>query len=170
MLPAEQVKQWRSQLGSLLVAESIDPKTLDLTPNPVNFSPRSERQLPPAANRLAALDDQLDDMLLEWTNSLKTTLEDPFLQLELLSESQRNEIQEFIKSGQLPTPVSKEFIAGVNEALSGLEEVKITTTDLVASLGKGTPQTLDEVKARFEKLITQHCQGKDLSKVRIIIE
>lgn len=170
MLPAEQVKQWRSQLGSLLVAESIDPKTLDLTPSPVNFSPRSERQLPPAANRLAALDDQLDAMLLEWTNSLKTTLEDPFLQLELLSESQRNEIQEFIKSGKLPTPVSKEFIAGVNEALSGLEEVKITTTDLVASLGKGTPQTLDEVKARFEKLIAQHCQGKDLSKVRIIIE
>ena len=54
--------------------------------------------------------------------------------------------------------------------LSGLEEVKITTSDLVASLGQGTPQTLADVKRRFEQLLKTHCQGKDADKVRIVID
>lgn len=170
LLPAEQVKQWRSDWASLQVAESIDPKTIELTPNPVNFSPRSEGGKASASVRLAQLDNQLTEMLSEWTQSLKSTLADPFLQLDLLSEVQRGEINAFISSGNLSTPVSKEFIAGVNEALSGLEEVKISTMDLVASLGKGTPQTLDDVKARFDELLNKHCKGKDSSKVRIIID
>lgn len=170
LLPAEQVKHWRTEWASLKVAESIDSKELELRPNPVNFSPRVEDNLAPASVRLAALDDQLDTMLIGWTQSLKANLEDPFLRLELLAEEQRREINKFTTSGELPLLVSKEFIAGVNEALSGLEEVKITSVDLVASLGKGTPQTLDDVRASFEKLLAQHCQGKDSSKVRIIIE
>lgn len=170
LLPAEQVKQWRSDWAALQVAESIDPKKLELTANPVNFSPRSEGSQASASERLALLDRLLTEMLSEWTQSLKSTLADPFLQLDLLSEGQRSEINAFIGSGSLSTPVSKEFIAGVNEALSGLEEVKISTMDLVASLGKGTPQTLDDVKARFEELLNTHCKGKDSSKVRIIID
>ncbi len=170
LLPAEQVKQWRADWASLQVAESIDSKTLELTPNPVNFSPRRESGLAPASDRLTQLDDQLTMMLSQWTQSLKSSLADPLLQLDLLSEVQRSEINTFTASGDLPHPVSKEFIAGVNEALSGLEEVKISTSDLVASLGKGTPQTLDDVKARFEELLAKHCKGKDNSKVRIIID
>ncbi len=170
LLPTEQVKQWRDELSSLQEAESIDSKKLDLTPNPVSFSPRTEGQLSNVESRLTALNAQLDTMLTEWTNSLKATLEDPLLQLELLSVEQQADIKSFINSGQLPSPISREFIAGVNEALSGLQEVKINTTILVASLGKGTPQTLDDVKNRFEKMLALHCKGKDLSKVRIIIE
>lgn len=170
MLPTDQVKLWRSEWAALQVADSIDPKVLETVANPVNFSPRTEVSLGAAKDRLSSLDEQLDSMLTDWTTSLKSTLEDPFLQLELLTESQRNEIKAFTTTGELPIPLSNDFIAGINEALSGLEEVKITSIDLVASLGKGTPQTLDDVKERFEALLKKHCQGKDSSKVRIIIE
>ncbi len=72
LLPAEQVKQWRSDWASLQVAESIDPKTIQFTANPsFNFSPRSEGSKASASERLAQLDTQLTEMLSEWTQSLK---------------------------------------------------------------------------------------------------
>ena len=170
LLPDDKVRQWKNNCASLQAAESIDTKTIELTPNPMQFSPRNEGRLAPASDRLAQLDKQLTDMLFDWTQSLKTTLADISLQLDLLSEAQRSEVNAFISSGKLPLPVSKEFVAAVNEALSGLEEVRISTVDLVASLGKGTPQTLDDVKARFNELLAQHCKGKNSTKVRIIID
>ncbi|MCI9689795.1 DUF6079 family protein [Vibrio parahaemolyticus] len=170
LLPADQVKSWRSDWAALQVAESIDPKKLELSPNPVNFSPRTEDTSVAASERLAQLDAQLKTMLADWTFSLKTNLEDPMIQLDLLKPEQKSEIEAFVATGNLPLPVNKEFVDAINQLLSGLEEVKITSADLVASLGKGTPQTLDDVRTRFEALLTQYCQGKDNSKVRIIIE
>lgn len=170
LLPADQVKSWRSDWASLQVAESIDPKKLELSPNPVNFSPRIEDTSVAASERLAQLDAQLKTMLADWSCSLKANLEDPTIQLDLLKPEQKSEIEAFVSTGNLPLPVNKAFVDAINQLLSGLEEVKITSADLVASLGKGTPQTLDDVRARFEALLTQHCQGKDNSKVRIIIE
>ena len=170
LLPSEKIRQWKNNCASLQVAESIDTKTIELTPDPMNFSPRNECNLAPASDRLVKLDKQLTDMLSDWVQSLKTTLADTSLQLDLLSKAQRSEINAFTFSGSLSLPISKEFVAAVNEALSGLEEVKISTMDLVASLGKGTPQTLNDVKARFNELLAQHCKGKDSSKVRIIID
>lgn len=170
LLPDDKVRQWKSNCASLQVAESIDIKTIELAPNPMQFSPRNEGRLAPASDRLAQLDKQLTDMLFDWTRSLKATLTDVSLQLDLLSEAQRSDVKAFTSSGKLPLPVSKEFVAAVNEALSGLEEVRISIVDLVASLGKGTPQTLDDVKVRFNELLAQHCKGKNSSKVRIIID
>ncbi|WP_229626017.1 DUF6079 family protein [Vibrio parahaemolyticus] len=170
LLPADQVKSWRSDWASLQVAESIDPKKLELSPNPVNFSPRTEDTSVAASERLAQLEALLKTMLTDWTCSLKANLEDPTIQLDLLKPEQKTEIEAFISTGNLPLPVNKAFVDAINQLLSGLEEVKITSADLVASLGKGTPQTLDDVRARFEALLTQHCQGKDSSKVRIIID
>lgn len=170
LLPAEQVKTWRGEWAELLVAESINPKQLELTPQPVSFSPRTEANKASACDRLAQLEVRLDTMLVDWTDSLKTTLDDPFIQLELLKPEQKLEISAFIKTGALPDELSSNFIEAVNQVLSGLEEVKITTSDLVASLGQGTPQTLADVKRRFEQLLKTHCQGKDADKVRIVID
>jgi len=170
LLPAEQVKTWRTEWAELLVADSIDPKQLEVNPRPVTFNPRAEATKAPANQRLTKLDDQLDSMLTDWTLSLKATLEDPFIQLDLLHLEQKTEIDDFVTTGELPVPLDKSFIEAVNQVLSGLEEVRISTVKLVASLGQGTPQTLAEIKRRFEQLLKEYCQGKDTDKVRIVID
>lgn len=170
LLPASQIKQWRDELNSLQWAEPLDAQKLALTPNPVNFSPRIERVGTPISQRLEQLDKQLDSLLDKWTRSLQAALQDCTVRLDQLTDAQQSTISQFIESGRLFSPVNEAFVEGVNTLLSGLKQVKITTAELAEGLGKGMPQTIDDIRAQFEKLLTEHCQGKDSSKVRIIIE
>jgi hypothetical protein len=109
-------------------------------------------------------------MLTEWTSTLQTNLADPFIQLDLMKSEQKAEVTEFIESGCLPEPLTKDFVEEVNKVLDGLVAVAITSQELVANLGKGTPQSIDDVRKRFEQLIAERCKGQDSDKVRIVIE
>lgn len=170
LLPSNQVKSWREDWANLQPGITIDSKMLDVNPNPVSFNPRTERDLAPASNRLTRLDDQLDAMLTEWTSTLKTNLDDPLIQLDLMKSEQRAEVTAFINSGCLPEPLTKDFVEEVNKVLDGLIAVPISSDELVASLGKGTPQSVDDIRKRFEQLIAERCKGQDSDKVRIVIE
>lgn len=170
LLPGNQVKNWREDWANLQPASAIDSKMLAVDPNPVSFNPRTDKYLAPASNRLDRLDDQLDAMLTEWTSTLQTNLADPFIQLDLMKSEQKTEVAAFIDSGCLPEPLTKDFIEEVNKVLDGLVAVAITSDELVASLGKGTPQSIDDIRKRFEQLIAERCKGQDSDKVRIVIE
>lgn len=170
LLPSEQVKELKRNLRSLQVAESIDSARIELNPNPVDFSPRSEGSSSSALDRLCQIDTQLNTMLSEWTQSLCSTLQDPSLPIELLADEQREAISAFSQTCDLPQTLSHEFVDSINEVLSGLEEVRISTADLVANLGKGTPQTIDDITLRFEELLKSRCKGKDKTKVRLVID
>ncbi|TMP55065.1 DUF6079 family protein [Pseudoalteromonas sp. S1612] len=170
LLPGNQVKDWREDWANLQPATAIDSKMLAVNPNPVSFNPRTEKDLAPASNRLNRLDDQLDAMLTEWTSTLQTNLADPFIQLDLMKSEQKAEVTEFINSGGLPEPLTKDFVEEVNKVLDGLVAVAITSQELVVSLGKGTPQSVEDVRKRFEQLIAERCKGQDSDKVRIVIE
>jgi predicted ATPase len=169
LLPGAQVKDWREKWANLQPASDIDNKKLAVSPNPVAYNPRTEGAVAPANNRLTQLDDQLDAMLTEWTSTLKSNLADPFIQLDLMKASQKSEVEDFIDSGCLPDPLTKAFIEEVNKVLGGLVPVNISSQDLVASLGKGTPQSVDDIRKRFESLIAERCKGQDSDKVRIVI-
>ena len=159
---------------------SLEKKTFDLSRIEEQYSSkmreieeissRTEKDLAPASNRLNRLDDQLDAMLTEWTSTLQTNLADPFIQLDLMKSEQKAEVTEFINSGGLPEPLTKDFVEEVNKVLDGLVAVAITSQELVVSLGKGTPQSVEDVRKRFEQLIAERCKGQDSDKVRIVIE
>jgi hypothetical protein len=170
LLPSNQVKDWREDWANLEIAIDIDSKMLAADPNPVSFNPRTTKNLAPASNRLNRLDDQLDAMLTEWTSTLQTNVADPLIQLDLMKSEQQAEVTEFIKSGCLPEPLTKDFVEEVNKVLRGLVAVKISSEELVASLGKGTPQSIDDVRKRFESLVSERCKGKDSDNIRIVIE
>ncbi len=171
LLPSSQFTKWRSQWAELKVAQAIEPKSLIVNPNPVSYDPRSEETQIPAINILDALDSQLDTMNNDWIVTLKTNLDDPFIQLELLKPEQKALIEKFINTNQLPSPLSTDFVEAVNQLLSGLEPVKISMDDFLDKLGgKGTPLTLSEITERFQKILSESCQGKDKNKVRLIIE
>jgi hypothetical protein len=67
--------------------------------------------------------------------------------------------------------LTKTFIYAIQEVLSGLVKVVVKTDNLrTALLAGGSPVTPSEMKKRFEDYLGELAKGKDLSKVRIILE
>ena len=59
----------------------------------------------------------------------------------------------------------------MQEALSGLEEVIVTGEDIRrALLTGGSPATPDDLRKRFDALLNERCKGKDVSKLRFVVE
>jgi hypothetical protein len=67
--------------------------------------------------------------------------------------------------------LEQDFVAALQEALSGLTRVTIKISDFRnALLSGGSPITLEEMRKRFEEYIDSLVRGKELSKVRIVFE
>ncbi|HCM5386358.1 TPA: hypothetical protein N3Y94_004014, partial [Klebsiella quasipneumoniae] len=170
LLPAQQLADWRKDAAQLQAAKPIDPKQLTMNANPAEFNARQESGKAPASEQLKNLEQRLDSIQSDWLSNLNSLLDDPFINLELLKPDQAQLIRDFIQQGQLPEPMDFTFVQAVNLVLAGLEEVRISSVELVNALGQGMPQSRDEMSDRFNRLLTKLCQGKDLNKVRIIID
>lgn len=119
------------------------------------------------------LDDELDEIVKNWTKTLLTNLEDPGIQSnsELLKLEQRKLIDRFIKKRTLPDRLNQDFIQALQDVLHGLIKVPVTISDLrSALLSGGSPITPAEMKKRFEEFLDQLTKGNEPGKVRIILE
>ena len=150
----------------------------DLAVNPVcphcGFRPANEQgDMLPAANVLKQLDDELDRLLENWVQTLVENLEDPIIQsnFELLKDSSRKIVTGFAEQRTLPEFVTPEFVAAVQEALSGLEKINVTSDDVkTALLQGGSPATPEDLRKRFEAFLNDRCKGKDTTKLRFVVE
>ena len=138
------------------------------------FNPRNEQtELIPAASVLRSLDDELDGLLNSWQQTLLDNLGDPTIaeDLKLVSSAARSLIQAFLKSKQLPDPVTQEFVAAVQEALSGLEGITLTGAEIRSALLQGgSPAKPDDLRKRFDNFIADRCKGKDSNKLRFVVD
>jgi len=108
-----------------------------------------------------------------WQQTLLENLEDPFTQdsLGLLPPASRALIDAFLTARKLPEPITADFANAVQEALSGLEKITIKADELrQALLQGGSPATPDELRKRFDALISERGKGKDATKLRFVIE
>ena len=108
-----------------------------------------------------------------WTKTLLNNLEDPTTQqnLALLKPPTRKIVDAFLAARALPEEVNHDFVAALQEALSGLSKVVVTTDGLRAALlAAGSPATVIELKQRFDTYLGDILKGKDVTKVRVIIE
>jgi hypothetical protein len=176
LMPTGQLTTFEDKLDKLKSCASLVES--ELATNPVcphcGFRPANEQgDLLPAANVLKTLDDELDRLLDGWRQTLLDNLDDPIIQtnFELLKAAQRDLIKGFLASKALPDSVTPEFIASVQEALSGLEKIVVTGEDIKkALLTGGSPAMPDDLRKRFEAFITERCKGKDAGKLRFVIE
>ena len=176
LMPTGQLTTFEDKLDKLKSCASLVES--ELAANPVcphcGFRPANEQgDLLPAANVLKTLDDELDRLLDGWQQTLLDNLDDPIIQanFELLKAAQRDLIKGFLASKALPDPVTPEFIAAVQEALSGLEKIVVTGDDIKkALLTGGSPATPEDLRRRFESFINERCKGKDASKLRFVVE
>jgi hypothetical protein len=119
------------------------------------------------------MDDELDRLVQAWQQTLLENLSDPIIQanFELLRPKQRDLIKGFLDAKALPDPVTPEFVAAVQEALSGLEKIVVTGDDIKkALLTGGSPATPDDLRRRFDAFMNERCKGKDAGKLRFVIE
>ena len=119
------------------------------------------------------LDNELDTLVADWTQTLLHNLEDPTTQgnLKLLKPASRKLVDTFLQGRALPGELTHDFILAMQEVLSGLIPVTVKTDNLRAALlAGGSPVTPAEMKKRFEAYLDELTKGKEPGKVRIVLE
>jgi hypothetical protein len=177
IMPRQQLTGFQNRLAGLKSCFTLTERGLNASPvcPHCGFRPADEMVQSPinAASVLQQLDEQLDKMIAEWTAALLANLEDPATRgnLDLLKPEPRNLVDSFIKTRALPQDPGQDFIHALQEALSGLLKVTVKTAGLRAGLLKGgSPATPAEMKKRFEEYLDELTRGKELEKVRIVLE
>ena len=176
LLPTSQLTSFEEKLNKLKSCAALVDSELAASPvcPHCNFRPANEQgDMLPAGNMLKQLDDELDRLLESWVQTLVDNLEDPIIQsnFELLRPSSRKIVSGFAETGTLPDMVTPEFIAAVQEALSGLERITVNGEDIKqALLQGGSPATPEDLRKRFEGFLNDRCKGKDTTKLRFVVD
>ena len=176
LMPTSQLTGFDDKLDKLKSCAALVESELAASPVCLHcsFRPANEQgDMLPAANLLQQLDDELDRLLAGWQQTLLDNLDDPIIQanFDLLRPAARSLIDAFVKSKALLDPVPPDFVAAVQEALSGLEKIGVSGEDIKkALLQGGSPATPDDLRKRFDAFLSDRCKGKDTSKLRFVVE
>ena len=103
-----------------------------------NFRPSVEQPKGDGSRIIDQLDDHLDDIITNWTQTLLDSLEDPIIQnnLGLLKSDEKEIVDQFINTRSLPDPLDSDFVHAVKQAVAELKRVNIKLSDLSAALQK----------------------------------
>ncbi len=175
LMPRQHLTDFQNRLAVLKSCFVLTEQELDASPvcPHCNYKPAAEPPAAPASSVLDALDEELDQLVENWTQTLLANLEDPTTRanLDLLKPEPRKLVNNFIKKRSLPDDLDQDFIHALQEVLSGLLKVPVRTADLRAALlSGGSPVTPAEIKKRFEEYLDELTRGKEPGKVRIILE
>lgn len=175
ILPSNHLNDFRHSLASLKAASALSEKDLLADPIPSNsdFYPNHEDISVSSSQKLESLENKLDFLVQEWTQSLLDNLEDPITQdsLNLLAVDERSLIDRFINLKALPKPIDDGFVKALRQVLQGLVPVELTAEQVQEALfGQGAAATVDQVKVRLDQFLTEQCRGQDVSKVRIVLK
>ena len=171
----QHLTEFETRLENLESCSALIEK--DLSASPVcphcNYKPVEKDPSGPADIVLDDLDDELDELITNWTRTLLTNLEDPSTQsnIDLLNPEQRKMIDRFRKKRALPDRLNQDFIQALQDVLHGLIKVPVSISDLrSALLSGGSPVTPAEMRKRFGEYLDELTKGKEPDKVRIVLE
>jgi len=181
MMPHHQLKAFQDRLFGLKTCYALSRGDLELAPicphcgfRPADLPADSELRVLTAGAVLANLDEQLDELVREWTQTLLTNLDDPTVAeniARITDVDGKQAIADFLASRELPDPVPPSFVKALQEALTGLEKVAVTGDGLRGALTQGgVPCTVEELKQRFDRYVAGLTKGKDVKKVRVVVE
>ena len=175
LMPRQHLTDFQHRLTGLKTCFALTEQEMDAAPvcPHCGFKPSAEPATASAGTMLDGLDDELDKLVADWTQTLLSNLEDPTTKgnLDLLTPEPKKLVNGFIDKRSLPDELNQDFIRALGEVLSGLQKVQVKTTDLRAALlSGGSPATPAEMKKRFENYLDELTKGKDSDKVRIVLE
>ncbi len=174
LMPRQQFTNYQDQLTKLRSCPDLTEQDLDTTPicPHCQFKPSVEIAVAGLPS-IDQMDAQLDTLLASWTSTILSNLEDPTTQdnIELLGANDRQSVEAFSQSRELPVPLDNNFVHALKDALSGLVKVTINAQALQNALQvESGPATPEEIKKRFEEYINQLIKGQNPAKVRIVVE
>jgi len=174
LMPRQQLLDFQNGLAEMKSCFALTERELASSPVCPHcaFRPSVEAAKLGGTQMIEQMDKRLDAMLQEWTTTILGNLQDPMTRrnLELLKKEERNAIQRFIDSRELPSPLDNDFVHTLKEALSGLLKVSVNPRELQSVLQSGGAVAPQELKKRFEDYIDELVKGKDQSKVRLVVE
>jgi len=175
LMPRQHLADFQNRLAGLKSCFALTEQEMNASPvcPHCNYKPGAESPSAPAGKILDGLDNELDNLVANWTQTILTNLEDPTTKgnLELLKPEEKKLVTGFIKKRTLPDALDQDFIHALGEVLSGLQKVPVKVSDLrTALLTGGSPVTPAEMKKRFEEYLDKLTKGKEPGKVRIVLE
>ena len=174
-MPKQQLTEYQNRLAGLKSCFDLTNQNLETTPEcpHCGFRPSVETGTGQGSLMIDQMDNDLDDMIGNWTSTLLNNLEDPITKanMDLMKVDEQESIKTFINSKELPAQLNANFVQALKEVLSGLVKVSVKLQDLHKAVQVETgPATPSEIKKRFDEYIDQLSQGQDQAKVRIVIE
>ena len=166
LMPRQQLTDFQNRLAGLRSCFALTENNLNS--NPVcphcGFRPSVETGITAGGSQMIdQMDAQLDAMVAGWTSTILGNLEDPITKanMNLLKNDDREPLTAFLKSRELPIPLSSNFVHALKEVLSGLVKVIVKTQELQNALHvTDGPATPEEIKRRFAEYIDQLPGGK----------
>jgi hypothetical protein len=175
LMPRQQLTDYQNRLAELKSCFALTDQDLNAAPvcPHCGFHPSAEKSTAPAAQIISQLDDELDKLMEQWTNTLLNNLEDPIMQAninELLQNEEKELVLRFIKTKELPDDLDSVFIRILKTILAGLQKVAVKKSGLLEKISSLGPATPDELKRALDNYIDELTRGKDPQKVRIVLE
>jgi hypothetical protein len=175
LLPHATLTELQTRLSKLTPCFTLVKDDLDASPTcpHCNFRPQEETLGASGQAVLNQIDGQFDTMLESWRTTLLDNLGDPTVKksIGLLSTGQKSAVEGFLKSKKLPEKIDADLVQGIQAALSGLTAIPVRLSDLLGVMGNsGAPCTVEEFRSRIETFLQKLTKGKELAKVRLVIE
>jgi hypothetical protein len=168
-LSSGQYMQWLNKINKLQPADSKVNKNLILTAPYQDFNPSDFESAEVLTVR--QLKNDLEDLLEQWTDTLKDTLDDPMVKkkMNLLDDATQKLLSD-LKSGTID--LAKDNALRIRNAImdlhKGLEKVELSMETMKSTFNK--PLTPDEAIEAFKAYIDQIARGKERDKIRIILK
>jgi len=175
LMPLQHLSEFQNRLAGLKSCFALTSQELEISPvcPHCSFKPSAEIPSVPVGTVLDRLDAELDNVVATWTQTLLTNLEDPTTRenLDLLKPESRQLVDTFRQRRTLPDSLTPDFIHALSEVLSGLIKIPVRAIDLCrVLLADGAPVTPAEMRQRFDAYLSELTKGKELGKVRIVLE
>jgi hypothetical protein len=172
LLPREHLEEKLISLSNLRACWSLTRETLEQTPYCANcrFEPKSGTSMP--SRTLDEFEDDIEDLLEQWTTTLLSTFNDPELKqnIELLNNEQQLLVRSLLESEEFSLPIDVKLIQAIKELLEGIERVEISTDEVLQMMGNGNPLTVEELQDRLNTLIKRRVGNKPINRVRIMLK
>ena len=174
ILPKQDLEQLRQTLDAMKVCRDFTKQSLDTSPMcpHCSYSPKNDGTGSTASAVLNGMSAQLEAMLAKWTQTILDNLATPTVreQFELLNAAERQMVESFVQDKILPDPIPMPLLAGLRKVLGGLEKIVVKVDDFGAKLKALGPAEVPQVQNAINDFFADLINGKDIAKVRIVVE
>ena len=166
---------WKHELKSLPSCTQFHQEALEQAPTCpfCSYRPASQDTALEAGALLKQLDERLTTILIGWRHALREALNTSTAQTSLraMHTTEQGPIQEFLSQKENEATLPPGFVRAAAEALRGIHSVTLDQQTLTFTLKQGgSPCTLDELRARFDKLLSSLAADHNPDTVRVNLE